>query len=65
MTFAFPFLISMIPIGMALVIFVLGLGLWKYVAPGLGFLVSGIGIFFGVLFGPMLSNIDWSHGALP
>jgi hypothetical protein len=54
MTITFPFLISMIPIGIALAILMVGLALWKYVTPGLGFIVSGVGIFFGVLFGPML-----------
>jgi hypothetical protein len=44
----------MIPIGIALAILLVGLALWRYVAPGPGVIVSGFGIFFGVLFGPML-----------
>ena len=54
MTVTFPFLISMIPPGIALVMFLVGLAFWRYVAPGLGVVVSVVGVFFGLLFGPML-----------
>ena len=54
MAITFPFLISMIPIGIALVILLVGLAIWRYVAPGPGVIVSGFGIFFGILFGPGL-----------
>lgn len=54
MTITFPFLIALIPVGIALVILLVGVALWRYVAPGPGVIVSGFGILFGILFGPML-----------
>jgi hypothetical protein len=65
MTIAFPFLISMIPVGIALVILLVGLALGRYVVPSLGFIVAGFRILFGAVFGPALFTdkvrVDETH----
>ena len=54
MTFTFPVLISLIPVGIALVIMLSGVILWKWASRGLGIAIIVIGLLFAILFGPMI-----------
>ena len=55
MTFTFPVVISLIPLGISIILIVLGLYLWSR-AQVLGGLTTVIGIVFAIVFGPMLFN---------
>ncbi len=53
MTFMFPVLVSLIPLGISVILIAVGLYLWSR-AQVLGGLIMLFGIVFAVIFGPML-----------